>query len=124
MLHKKSIELTVLLQPSRPYISPQTVTATEGTPINLTCSSVGGSPPPQINWFNTGAKSEQMLDANVIRGKNKDEPTRSVLTMVPTKADDGATYRCSVWNRALRQEQKLIAETQLSVNCKSQLHLC
>ena len=117
VLHKKSIELTVLLQPSRPYISPQSVTAVEGKQMNLTCSSVGGSPPPQINWFNTG-NGDQMLDAKVIRGKNKDEPTRSILTVMPTKADDGASYRCVVWNRALRQEQKLIAETRLSVNCE------
>ena len=120
VLHKKSIELTVLLAPSRPYISPASTSqpATEGKPLNLTCSSVGGSPPPQINWFNTGANVGQALDATVIRGKNKDEPTRSVLTLVPTKADDGASYKCVVWNRALRQEQKLVAETKLDVNCK------
>ena len=119
VLHSKSIELTVLLEPSRPFISPQSVTATEGKPLNLTCSSVGGSPPPQIKWFNIG--NDQMLDARIIKGRNKDEPTRSILSILPGREDDGASYRCTVWNRALRQQQKFVAETKLSVNCK---HLC
>ena len=55
-LHSKSVALTVLLEPGRPQITPQAsgrdnaVSATEGRPLNLTCSSVGGSPPPQIKW--------------------------------------------------------------------------
>lgn len=40
--------LTVLLKPSPPRITPGNPAATEGKPVNLTCSSVGGSPPPQV----------------------------------------------------------------------------
>ena len=53
-----------------------------------------------------------------MRGENKDEPTRSILNVVPTKNDDGASYRCTVWNRALRQEHSLEAGTKIYVNCK------
>ena len=41
-LHSKSVELTVLLKPSPPSISPDNATATEGKPLNLTCASIGG----------------------------------------------------------------------------------
>ena len=50
ILHSKSFDLTVLLEPSAPAIRPANPTATESRPFNLTCSSVGGSPPPQIKW--------------------------------------------------------------------------
>ena len=66
-----------------------------------------------------------MLDATLLRGENKDEPTRSILNVVPTKNDDGASYRCTVWNRALRQEHSLEAGTKIYVNCKYfSLHSC
>lgn len=116
VLHSKSIDLTVLLEPSKPVIQATTTTATEGTPVNLTCSSVGGSPPPQIKWFSVG--NDQMLDATIMRGKNKDEPTLSVLSINPTRSEDGASYRCTVWNRALKQQQSFQAQTQIFVNCK------
>jgi echinoid protein len=115
-LHSKSVELTVLLNPSPPKISPSDPTATEGRPLNLTCASIGGSPPPQIYWYTEG--QSQPLEANLIVGKNKDEPTQSVLTMIPTKEDDGNSYRCTVWNRALGQRQKLETSTKIYVNCK------
>ena len=110
------MDLTVLLTPSPPTITPSHPTATEGRPLNLTCASVGGSPSPQIYWYRDG--HNQRLDAQLTRGKNKDEPTTSVLMVNPTKEVDGATYRCTVWNRALSQRQKLEASTKVYVNCK------
>ena len=47
-LYTKTVGLTVLLKPSAPRISPSSPIATEGRPTNLTCSSTGGSPPPQV----------------------------------------------------------------------------
>ena len=115
-LHSKSIELTVLLKPSPPKISPSNPTATEGRPLNLTCASLGGSPPPQIQWFVEG--QTRPLEANLMEGRNKDEPTKSVLTIIPRKEDDGSAYRCIVQNRALRPGQKLETSTKIFVNCK------
>ena len=120
-LHSKSVELTVLLRPSPPSLNPATPTATEGRLLNLTCSSLGGSPPPQIHWYNEA--NSKLLDAALIKGKNKDEPTMSVLSVMPTKEDDGSQYRCTVWNRALAKGQKMETKTKIFVNCKFQLFI-
>ena len=87
-----------------------------GKPLNLTCSSLGGSPPPQIKWYREG--QSQLLESTMIIGANRDEASKSVLTILPHKNTDGAVYRCTVWNRALGQHQKLETRTQLAVNCK------
>ena len=118
-LHSKSVAVTVLLKPSAPKINPSLPTATEGRILNLTCSSIGGSPPPQIYWYDAKNPGGHPLEANVIKGANKDEPTKAVLSIVPTKQNDGSSYRCTVWNRALGQRQKFEAKTQIFVNCKS-----
>lgn len=47
-LHTTTVNLTVLIPPGSPRIEPETPTATEGQPIDLVCSSQGGSPDPQI----------------------------------------------------------------------------
>ena len=115
-LHSKSVELTVLLAPSEPQIAPSNPIATEGRPLNLSCSSIGGSPPPEILWYAEG--QPQPLEANLVMGRNKDEPTQSVLTVIPRKEDDATAYRCTVWNRALGKNQKLETSTKIFVNCK------
>ena len=115
-LHSMSIELTVLLKPSPPKISPSNPIATEGRQMNLTCQSIGGSPPPMILWYTE--EQSQPLEANLIEGRNKDEATQSVLTIIPRKEDDGSAYRCTVWNRALGTQQKLETSTKIFVNCK------
>ena len=63
-LHSKSVELTVLLKPQPPTIAPSDPTATEGRPLNLTCASTGGSPPPQIYWYIEGQSKH--LEANLV----------------------------------------------------------
>ena len=65
-----------------------------------------------------------MLDATILRGENKDDPTRSILNVVPTKNDDMASYRCTVWNRALGQEKIQDATTKVYVNCEFDFLLC
>ena len=87
-----------------------------GKPINLTCSSGGGSPPPQIKWYREG--ESQLLESTMILGATRDEQSSSVLTIHPNKNTDGAAYRCTVWNRALGQRQKLETRTSLRVNCE------
>jgi hypothetical protein len=114
-IQKKSVALTVLLKPSLPTIVPSSPHATEGRQLNLTCSSLGGSPSPQIYWY-SGSES-QLLEAQLKKGGNKDEATTSVLSIMPTKENDGSTYRCTVWNRALGQVQKLEATSKINVNC-------
>nr|XP_040575461.1 hemicentin-1-like [Lepeophtheirus salmonis] len=113
-LYSKSVELTVLLKPSTPSIQMSSPIATEGQQLNLTCSSIGGSPTPQITWFNEGGT--QSLEAEIIKGNDKDDPTYSILSIIPRKSDDQTSYFCSVWNRALGQIQKLTNSIKLNVN--------
>lgn len=50
-LHSQSFTVTVLTPPGPPTISPSlTPTATEGKPLELACSSSGGSPDPVIRY--------------------------------------------------------------------------
>ena len=115
-LHSKAVELTVLLQPSAPSLRPLKPDATEGRLLNLTCSSIGGSPPPEIEWFNkdTGKRVESTL----IPGRTKDEPTVAVLAIDPKKKDDGSNFTCTVWNRAMKKEDKFKDSTQIFVKCE------
>ena len=115
-LHSKSVDLTVLLKPSQPSIRPKNPTATEGRLLNLTCSSVGGSPPPKIQWFREN--DNRIMDSTYIEGKNKDEPTKAVLSINPTEEDDGNSYKCTVWNRAMKQGKQKDRSTKIYVNCK------
>lgn len=113
-LHSKAMELTVLLRPSKPRIIPSELTATEGKKLNLTCETLGGSPHPQIKWYQQGRQQE--LDSLRIEGKNKDEATKAILTLMPTRENDGSVFRCTVWNRAMAQNEKYETSTQIQVN--------
>eukprot|EP00096_Caligus_rogercresseyi_P007210 TRINITY_DN2500_c0_g1_i2.p1 TRINITY_DN2500_c0_g1~~TRINITY_DN2500_c0_g1_i2.p1 ORF type:complete len:1139 (+),score=219.87 TRINITY_DN2500_c0_g1_i2:255-3671(+) len=113
-LHSKSVKLTVLLEPSQPKITLESNSVTEDQPTNLTCSSIGGSPPPTMKWFRKGDTNP--LQALSIPGDNKDLPTKSILTIKPTKEDDDSSYKCTIWNRALKENEKLHTSTKIHVN--------
>lgn len=54
-LHVQRYSLTVLIPPHMPDIAPGSrVTVTEGKRQELTCSSIGGSPDPQVKWYRQG----------------------------------------------------------------------
>ena len=108
------MSITVLVKPGSPTISPRTPVATEGRPVNLTCSSQGGSPSPQIFWYREGA-SEPLASQTETRGRL----TSSLLSILPGKEDDGSSYRCTVWNRAMGQRQRLETATRLHVKCEN-----
>ena len=116
-LFAKTYILTILTIPQPPQIAPASfVIATEGRRQDLTCSSMGGSPDPTIEWFREG--SNVPLEASVKLGESKDKPTTSTLTLIPNKVDDGAVYRCVVRNRAMPKSDILQVTVTLSVNCK------
>ncbi|XP_066252109.1 hemicentin-1 isoform X1 [Euwallacea similis] len=113
-LHTQSYSLTVLAPPQPPQIAPGSrVTVTEGKRQELTCSSVGGSPDPEVKWYKEG--SMYPLEAALKNGGSRDQPTTATLTITPTKDDDEAVYKCEVWNRALAQDKILKATVSLSV---------
>ena len=116
LLHTSKIGITVLIKPSPPTITPRTPIATEDKPINITCSSSGGSPPPDISWFREG--SSDRINSTVLQEGSNMDRTTATISIVPAKEDDGAVFRCTVWNRAMGQRQKLEATTRLHVKCE------
>ncbi|KAI9586276.1 hypothetical protein GQX74_002123 [Glossina fuscipes] len=152
-VHQEFYNLTVLTPPHPPVISPGNVAvATEDKPMELTCSSIGGSPDPMITWiqskkqrnvlqFNINLNlpfadqgkdclfesnltvwyrdgSSAPLQAAVLKGGSKDQPTNATLAIVPRREDDGVIFKCVVWNRAMNEGQRLETTTTLNVNCK------
>ena len=113
-LHSLSVELVVLLPPGPPRLAPAGQTVTEGKAVNLSCSSLGGSPPPAITW----TRDSKTLEALYIPGTSRTEASTAVLTLVPRKEDDASSYRCTVWNRAIPETSIMEASTTINVNCK------
>ena len=58
------------------------------------------------------------MQAPISRGGSKDRQTTSTLSITPQKEDDGAKYRCVVWNRAMPDGHRLETTVTLNVNCK------
>lgn len=114
-LHSQTFALTVLTAPGPPRLSSgPSPTLTEGKSAELACSSTGGSPDPEIKWYKAG--SEYPLNAELRPGNSRNEPTTAVLRLTPTRGDDGASFRCVVWNRALSDGTHLTANVTLNVN--------
>lgn len=107
--------------PGEPQITPSKPIAHEGEPFTLTCSSVGGSPDPMISWSRDG----QPLNTVTRLGKSKDVPTSSILTIDPTMEDDLSTYKCVIWNRAVREidNREYEKDVLLEVNCKYSIQI-
>ena len=68
-------------------------------------------------WYKDG--NTFPLEAETRSGNSRDSVTTAALTLTPSRSDDGAAYRCVVWNRAMPDGSKLDARVTLSVNCKS-----
>jgi echinoid protein len=68
-------------------------------------------------WYKEG--NTYPLEAETRSGTSRDSVTMAVLMLTPSRGDDGAAYRCVVWNRAMPEGSKLDARVTLSVNCKS-----
>jgi len=114
-LHSSMIQLVVLLPPSQPTVSPVLPTVTEGKAFNLSCSSIGGSPPPEILWYKDG--SAEVEEGSVFKaGRTRTEASSALLTVIPKKEDDNSTYRCTVWNRAITSDRIMEASTSINVD--------
>lgn len=114
--HVQVFRLIVLSIPGPPMIRSSLAIATEGQQFQLTCSSVGGSPDPDIKWYREGDSSS--LETLLQPGGSKDKPTLGVLAFNPSKEDDGVKFTCAVNNKALEHDQmpKLEDFVKLEVN--------
>lgn len=108
------LSFSLLVPAGSPRIIPSNPVATEGEPHQLRCLSEGGSPDPEIKWMRDG----QELQAEMKYGKRRDIPTESILTIDPRKEDHLAIYYCKVWNRAMKESDRLERSITLNVNCK------
>ena len=115
-LHTEKVSLTVLLPPEPPLISAVDEPMEEGTPAELECSSVGGSPPPEIRWYRRGSSSP--LPAELTAAEDRSQATVSKLTLQPHRKDDQEWIECVVWNRAMAEGERMTTETKLDVNCE------
>ncbi|XP_017483525.1 PREDICTED: irregular chiasm C-roughest protein-like, partial [Rhagoletis zephyria] len=114
-VHQEFYNLTVLTPPHPPMITPGNIAiATEDKPLELTCSSVGGSPDPMITWYREG--STVPLQSYILKGGSKNHYTNATLQILPRRADDGAKYKCVVWNRAMTEGHTLETTVTLNVN--------
>ncbi|XP_014244572.1 hemicentin-1 isoform X1 [Cimex lectularius] len=112
-IHSQAYVVTVLTPPGPPKIHPSTTPiATEGKPLELTCASRGGSPDPLVRWYRQG--QNEPIEAAV--KSTIDQGVVSTLTLKPDKSDDGAMFRCVVWNRAMPAGVKLEESVNLNVN--------
>ncbi|SPP78968.1 blast:Hemicentin-1 [Drosophila guanche] len=114
-VHQEFYNLTVLTAPHPPMVTPGNIAvATEEKPLELTCSSIGGSPDPMITWYREG--STVPLQSYALKGGSKNHYTNATLQIVPRRADDGAKYKCVVWNRAMPEGHTLETSVSLNVN--------
>lgn len=106
--------VTILLPPPSEFvrITPSTPVAKEGETFKLTCSSKGGSPDPEITWTKNG----EPIHGVVVKGGSRDNLTTHTLEFKPTIADDSSFFRCSVWNRAIREDRKILASYGVTVH--------
>ncbi|XP_075150906.1 friend of echinoid [Haematobia irritans] len=114
-VHQEFYNLTVLTPPHPPIISPGNIAvATEDKSLELTCSSIGGSPDPMITWYREG--STVPLQSYILKGGSKNHYTNATLQILPRRVDDGAKYKCVVWNRAMTEGHTLETTVALNVN--------
>lgn len=111
-VHNAAYDVTVLIAPGEPRITPSSPTALEGEPLALTCASEGGSPDPDVEWF----RGDERLPSALTRGGARDRPTAAVLTLTPGREDDGAEFRCRITNRAMPQGSAYEARTTIRVH--------
>jgi len=68
------------------------------------------------SWYREG--STVPLQSYALKGGSKNHYTNATLQIVPRRADDGAKYKCVVWNRAMPEGHMLETSVSLNVNCE------
>ena len=90
----------------------------EGTTTNLTCSTTGGNPIPEVRWYRN---SQTISGATLLPPGDKFGTTHSVLQWQVSRSDDGATFQCEVENEA--SSQPISDSHTMSVKCKFKTNL-
>ena len=108
-----------LVQPGSPTLTVANQNdLIEGTTTNLTCSTTGGNPVPEVRWYRN---SQTISGASLLPPGDKFGTTRSVLQWQVSRSDDGATFQCEVENEA--SSQPISDSHTMSVKCKFKTNL-
>ena len=89
--------------------------ATSGSEVEVECVASGGNPPPGLQWYVGGERWEGTTEAI----NQETGVTVSIVSFPVEQADHKKEIRCEVVHEALRD--RLEVETDLDVQCKSQL---
>ena len=67
-------------------------------------------------WQRKGSRGS--LRTEYVAAGNRENATTSTLLLTPQPGDDGATFTCGVWNRALDGNTRLTTTININVDCK------
>ncbi|XP_052805208.1 hemicentin-2-like [Mya arenaria] len=120
-----TVELMVRVPPSLPTIynttigsqNELTVSGTEGTPLTLTCISVGGYPQQTVKWYRESVTSTPLQPGLPVIVYADLFNITSSHTFTPTSLDDGLTYICQ---SSYSGEPQLIRSTKVKLFLKLQ----
>ncbi|KAI1295595.1 Nephrin [Halotydeus destructor] len=100
-----SVNLNILYPPGEPTISGYTKgkELREGEVLRLKCSSLGGYPIPTIKWLKFIPQSRDEKEIAGLEGKAGHSGATSELLVRVASSDNGATYKCLVFNEVISQ---------------------
>ncbi|XP_068229304.1 nephrin-like [Palaemon carinicauda] len=74
----------------------------EGRPSLITCTVIGSNPPPLVTWYQQG----QLIKPLHAMVTERDNVTKSVLTLNATRADHGRQLMCRAYNKLIPEVVK------------------
>ncbi|KAK4291784.1 hypothetical protein Pmani_035406 [Petrolisthes manimaculis] len=91
----QDVTIEMNLRPQSVKIKPPAEPLTAGTTFYFSCESKGSRPPAIISWFQDG----RQVDASRTQTRwSAGEVTTGVVTLVPSRSDDGRELRCEADN--------------------------
>jgi len=117
--------VNVSVKPAKPVITrPQPVnsiiTGTNGTPLNVTCLSVGGYPQQTVSWYKnrTGENPTKLSNCDSMVENQTLYNVTETCTLTPTKDDKGAKLYCQSSYTGQPTLLEKSDEVQLQLLCK------
>ncbi|XP_035704569.1 nephrin isoform X2 [Folsomia candida] len=87
--------INVIRAPGHPVIYKTSLNFSEGHLHKIICTSVGGHPVPNLQWYREDKKIEST-------NEKEGNTAKAELSLVANASDNGVTYRCEAKNKALQ----------------------
>ncbi|KAM5208356.1 kin of IRRE-like protein 2 isoform 2-T2 [Hipposideros larvatus] len=102
-LRSRPARLHVLVPPEAPQVlGGPSVSLVAGVPANLTCRSHGNAhPTPELLWFRNGVRLDGATFHQTLLKDGTTGSVESILSLTPSRHDDGATLVCRARSQAL-----------------------